>query len=163
VKACEPSKLLYNQAVQNYGLTELDLQNFDAKSFLNDVSQSLSDDTTIITIYLWHVLEHIKESKSIIEYIMKLFSNKKLNIMIQMPMLKSDYIFPEHYFLATPDWIQYISEITELKLVDFSFSKKSLYISGFYSNNDELEELHLKRPFRSLSQFERYDLLCCNV
>lgn len=153
--SCEPSEGLYTQAIQNYNLDSSQIKNIDAMTFLEETVKSMDGNTKIITIYLWHVLEHIKDSKKVLDFIVKYFSCKRLNIMIQMPMLKSEYIFPEHYFLATPDWYYYLQKFMGLKLVDFSQSNNRMFISGFYSNNCNLNEFKLKRPFRSLTQTER--------
>ncbi len=155
ILSCEPSSNLHRQAINNYKFDKNEYFNLEVEVFLDRVLKKEISSYDSVSIYLWHVLEHISFSKDVVDRIMEVCEGKKINVFIQMPMLKSEYIFPEHYFLATPDWFEFISKQTGLKCIEYFISNKNLYISGFYSNIESFGTVDIKRPFRSLSQFER--------
>jgi len=156
--SCEPSQNLRARAIDVYEIPPEKIINISAIDFLQLVRDKHLSNKTEITIYFWHVLEHIQNSSEIIKLAVELFKDKTINIFIQMPMLKSSYIFPEHYFLATPDWFDFVSKATGLNLVNYSWSRKNLFMTGIYTNNMAMPEFELKRPFKSLTQFERLTL-----
>jgi 2-polyprenyl-3-methyl-5-hydroxy-6-metoxy-1,4-benzoquinol methylase len=157
--SCEPSQKLRKKAIDRYNIPPEKIVNTGATEFIKLVNEKHIHNKTEVSIYLWHVLEHIQNSFEILKLVVELFKDKTINLFIQMPMLKSSYIFLEHYFLATPDWFYYISKVTGLKLVSYSWSRKNLFMTGIYSNNDSIPEFELKRPFKSLTQFERLTYL----
>ena len=154
--SCEPSVSLFDKAIKIYSLNHSEFFCMPALEFIDLIEDRKSIPNSI---YLWHVLEHIPYSEKILKKIMDSIGENKINILIQMPMLRSDYIYPEHYFLATPDWFNYVSKLTGLKLVEFTQSKEDYFMSGYFSNNPDLDKVEIKRPFRRLSQFERFSII----
>lgn len=150
--ACEPSHDLYKKAQCVYDICSDKFYNESAVAFIDRLSDN---DVSPNTFYFWHVLEHMIGSAVLLRNIVNLFSGKELNLMIQMPLLKSEYVYPEHYFLATPDWFKYVSSLLGLNIVHFNQSTDSFFATAFLSNNKSLSVVDFKAPFKSLSQFEK--------
>ena len=155
VYACEPSGYLYNKAIKSYNLTSKVLKNADAFEFCDWMEESSIKPSVI---YLWHILEHVPNSISLLNRLKQITSDM-VTYFIQMPLLCSPYLYKEHYFLATFDWIYYLESVLDCKLIYISHSRNTKYVTAYYSNDKNIPGVDVKRPFRSLTQFERQFIL----
>jgi predicted O-methyltransferase YrrM/SAM-dependent methyltransferase len=101
---CEPSDALVQQARNVLDLDEAVLARTDAVSFLNNLRER---GEIVDVVFLWHVLEHVNDAKFIVDQAFDLLSAGG-KIFIQVPLLASEYIYPEHIFFpssATFKWL----------------------------------------------------------
>lgn len=94
---CEPSAVLVELAQREYELSTDVLSHMDAASFLALLAKSQPQPRVIV---LWHVLEHMAQPRSILSDAYELLQPGG-RILAQVPMLASEYIFPEHLFFPS--------------------------------------------------------------
>ncbi|WP_321879276.1 CmcI family methyltransferase [Paraburkholderia bannensis] len=125
---CEPSERLIGLARKYFELDESHLLLKSAGEFLSELKVSNVRPKTIV---LWHVLEHLSRPLNILADCMDLVGDSG-SLILQLPLLDSQYLFPEHYFFVTPETLAYLA--SELGEVSFRYEidYENKYITAFF-------------------------------
>ncbi|ROP20114.1 methyltransferase domain-containing protein [Vibrio crassostreae] len=117
ITACEPSTELYSKAIEVYNLTDKNLLNCTSSEVF-ETRKSLYD----LIIY-WHSLEHIPSGLNELRNASK-FIGDFGEIIIQVPLLYTPWVYDEHLFFMTEKTLVFLEENTTLhvKNVDYDFS-----------------------------------------
>lgn len=117
ITACEPSPELYAKAIEVYNLTD--------KNLLNCTSSNVFEtrDEIYDLIIYWHSLEHIPSGLNELRNASK-FIGDLGEIVIQVPLLYTPWVYDEHLFFMTEETLVFLEENTTLhvKNVDYDFS-----------------------------------------
>ncbi|CAH6890237.1 conserved hypothetical protein [Vibrio chagasii] len=117
ITACEPSPELYAKAIEVYNLTD--------KNLLNCTSSNVFEtrDEIYDLIIYWHSLEHIPSGLNELRNASK-FIGDLGEIIIQVPLLYTPWVYDEHLFFMTEETLVFLEENTTLhvKNVDYDFS-----------------------------------------
>lgn len=127
VSGCEPGARMVEQARQHYGLDEQRLACMPAMDFLDLVEARRQRPNTIV---LWHVVEHIRSPMALLERCAKLLGPDG-RLILQLPMLNSPDIFPEHYFFFTTHTARYLSRRLGNLPFYLSLDLNNMYLSVF--------------------------------
>ncbi|MCY9826404.1 methyltransferase domain-containing protein [Vibrio chagasii] len=117
ITACEPSTELYSKAIEVYNLTDKNLLNCTSSEVF-ETKKDLYD----LIIY-WHSLEHIPSGLNELRNASK-FIGDFGEIIIQVPLLYTPWVYDEHLFFMTEETLVFLEENTTLhvKNVDYDFS-----------------------------------------
>ncbi|MGR5389365.1 methyltransferase domain-containing protein [Vibrio crassostreae] len=117
ITACEPSAELYSKAIEVYNLTD--------KNLLNCISSEVFETRKEMydLIIYWHSLEHIPSGLNELRNASK-FIGDFGEIIIQVPLLHTPWVYDEHLFFMTEETLVFLEENTTLhvKNVDYDFS-----------------------------------------
>jgi predicted O-methyltransferase YrrM len=105
VIGCEPSEKLVQQARDVFHLGVEELVQSDAQTFLLD--QALAKVKPNV-IFIWHVIEHVEKPLEIIKSCFELLPTGG-KILIQVPLLASEYLYAEHICFLSSSTINWIS------------------------------------------------------
>jgi hypothetical protein len=97
VVGCEPSRHLCEVAYGHTDVTREELRVESVDSFLSRPEWAARAPRAFI---LWHVLEHLAEPWDTLRRIGTLCASGDC-VLGQLPLLRSDYLYPEHYFFVT--------------------------------------------------------------
>lgn len=128
---CEPAPALVAIAREHYSLGEDVLRNIDVEQML----QSADDNCSYRAAVLWHVVEHLHSPLDILTRVSKLIEPNGV-IIIQVPFLKSDYIFPQHYYFCSHASFTYIAEKIGFSLAKVIYDEDNIYATAVFLNSE---------------------------
>jgi SAM-dependent methyltransferase len=128
----EPAAALVAMAREYHDLDSNILRNIDINEFLlhNDSGLKYS------TIILWHVLEHLDCPIAVLKHLSQLLESEGC-IVIQLPLLNSTYIFPEHYYFPSHDSLRYIADTVGFSLQNVFYDEENMYVTAVFANSFE--------------------------
>ncbi|TKF25896.1 class I SAM-dependent methyltransferase [Vibrio kanaloae] len=138
ITACEPSTELYSKAIEVYNLTDNNLLNCTSSEVF-ETRKEMYD----LIIY-WHSLEHIPSGLDELRNASK-FIGDFGEIIIQVPLLHTPWVYDEHLFFMTEETLVFLEENTTLhvKNVDYDFSHMFMTIR-LKNKGDDYQAFELK-------------------
>ncbi|KAB1596031.1 methyltransferase domain-containing protein [Burkholderia cepacia] len=103
---CEPSAQLVQLARTYFDLDESVLRHESGHALLDRLEAEGARPRVII---LWHVLEHLVDPLQLLSRCARLLREDG-GLILQLPLLHSAYVYPEHYFFVTPDTVPVLAE-----------------------------------------------------
>lgn len=103
---CEPSAQLVQLARTYFDLDESVLRHESGHALLDRLEAEGARPRVII---VWHVLEHLVDPLQLLSRCARLMREDG-GLILQLPLLHSAYVFPEHYFFVTPDTVPVLAE-----------------------------------------------------
>jgi SAM-dependent methyltransferase len=125
---CEPSRQLISLARRQYQLGSDVLFACGAEPFLQELHERGIHPRVIV---LWHVLEHIAEPLDLLRKLAAACGPGG-RIIIQVPLLASEYVFPQHYFFCTPATISFIAKAVGLDVVRTDVDFTLLFLTAVF-------------------------------
>ena len=122
---CEPSERLVGFARRYYGLGPEQLHHSTAEEFLHNKFNNNYHPDVII---LWHVLEHVSDPITLLLEAKTILVEGGI-IILQLPLLRQEYIFPEHYFFIGEESIKYLSDRLEMSIDIITYDLDNLYVT----------------------------------
>lgn len=105
--ACEPAPKLVALARQHYELTENTLFEVPGAHFLDHIVPTLSGRPHAFV--LWHVLEHLENPMQLLNKLYDMLNDGGC-LILQLPILCKEYIYPEHYFFPSHATFDYMAK-----------------------------------------------------
>lgn len=127
---CEPATKLVAIAREHYGLSADILMNIEAESMLARTDHDYDYDVVI----LWHTLEHFSNPLDIMHQVSHVTSPDGV-IIIQVPLMRQSYIYPEHYYFCSHESLSYIAAQIRFNLIDVMYDHENLYVTAVFSRN----------------------------
>lgn len=103
---CEPSAHLVQQARTYFDLDESVLRHESGEELLDRLE---AEGVRPRVFILWHVLEHLVDPLGLLSRCTRLLREDG-GLILQLPLLHSAYVYPEHYFFITPDTVPVLAE-----------------------------------------------------
>ncbi len=125
ILGCEPSNPLFKRARSEFQITNDELYNEDAQTFVERLE---STGKLYHAIFLWHVIEHVTAPIDLLGRLRRLLTRNGA-ILLQAPMSSPQHIFREHLYLFTLELPQRIASLSTLKVVDFHVSMEEDFLS----------------------------------
>jgi 2-polyprenyl-3-methyl-5-hydroxy-6-metoxy-1,4-benzoquinol methylase len=129
---CEPASALVAIAREHYDLGADVLTNID----VDGVLQATEGVIGYSAVFLWHVLEHLSYPMNILDRITTIVEQDGV-IIIQVPLLRSNYIYPEHYYFCSHDTFSFIAKKIGFSLEDVSYDEENLFATAVFRKNDK--------------------------
>jgi SAM-dependent methyltransferase len=123
---CEPAVALVEIARRHYGLGEDSLANIDVDQMLQT-----SRNGHYSAIFLWHVIEHLTNPMDVLKKASNLLEKNGV-IIIQVPLLHSAYLYPEHYFLSSHESFSFIAREIGCALADVIYDEENLFVTAVF-------------------------------
>ncbi|MGO1163801.1 methyltransferase domain-containing protein [Brucella pseudogrignonensis] len=123
-KGCEPATELVELARKFYSLAPDVLFDLTANDFIEDIVSELPVKPN--SFILWHVLEHVENPLSLLEKLARLLKDDGC-ILLQLPLLKIDYVYPEHYYFVSHRTSKFIANSIGLVLDDIEYDVDNLF------------------------------------
>jgi 2-polyprenyl-3-methyl-5-hydroxy-6-metoxy-1,4-benzoquinol methylase len=125
VRSCDPSAHLVDLARRVYQLTKSQLTCAEGIPFL----AALADEgAQVQAVFLWHVIEHVDDPFDMIAHAKRIVGNNGA-IVFQAPTPAPHYIYPEHRFFATREWVHRTAERFGLRTLQCDFLPFEQFIS----------------------------------
>lgn len=129
---CEPANALVKLARAQYSLSPDSLYEVPASEFLEKVIPELPDAPR--TIFLWHVLEHLEHPMPLMHKLREILSlNGRL--ILQLPLLSQEYVYPEHYFFVTHNTFEYLSSALDLEVEFIGYDSDNLFVTACFKKS----------------------------
>ncbi len=135
-KGCEPSAGLVTQARTTLRLTENELAQQDAMSFLES-EKSLG--TPVHCIFIWHVLEHLEDPVQTLKCAYDRLTPGGC-ILAQVPLLTPEYIFPAHLFFLSSGTFRWVASQLPGARCDIWRDDTNLYLTAKITKGEHLGE-----------------------
>lgn len=129
---CEPAPNLVAIAREHYGLDADVLANINVKQML----QSGVGFNNYAAVFLWHVLEHLTNPIDVLGDIASLVQAGGV-IVVQVPLLKSAYIYPEHYYFCSHYTFEFIAKRIGFGLADVVYDDSNLFATAVFRKGGE--------------------------
>ena len=129
---CEPSSALCRLAREHYLLTPELLFELPADQFIKDVVPSLPASPN--AIILWHVLEHLEFPLLLLRNLSGILATNKC-LILQLPLLCQQYVYPEHYFFVTHETLGFISSELGLELDAVDYDTYNLFVTAHFKKS----------------------------
>lgn len=126
VIGCEPSPVLSGIGRRYGGLTDEELRTEGVDDLLAHLEKAR---TPVRTFFLWHVLEHLREPWDTLRRIAALCQPGD-HVLVQCPLVRSDYVYPEHYFFLTETAISGLAESSGFELARLDYDPERAFV-GF--------------------------------
>lgn len=125
---CEPAKRLVAVAREHLKLGPDVLTHSEFDAFVQ-LPQCKAPYKSVI---FWHVIEHLDNPMDAFHAAYKLISNSG-SIIIQLPLLWKNYIFPEHYFFATHKTFLFIANSIKCGIENIIYDDENLYVTVIFN------------------------------
>lgn len=123
---CEPANGLVKLARAQYSLSPDSLHQMPASEFLAEVIPTLP--AAPKTIFLWHVLEHLEQPMPLLHKLQETLSFGG-RLILQLPLLSQEYVYPEHYFFVTHNTFEYLSSALNLEIETVDYDSDNLFVT----------------------------------
>ncbi|MBC2884666.1 methyltransferase domain-containing protein [Ochrobactrum sp. CM-21-5] len=123
---CEPASKLVDLARRFYSLPPEILFELTADRFIDDVVSTI--DTKPRSVILWHVLEHVKNPLLLLKKLAAVLDDDG-SIILQLPLLKKDYVYPEHYYFVSHETPNYIANKLGFTVGDIKYDADNLFVT----------------------------------
>jgi len=123
---CEPATGLVELARTHYSLGTDSLYEMPAFEFLEEIIPRLP--IAPKTIFLWHVLEHLEQPMPLLHKLQNILPPNG-RMILQLPLLSQEYVYPEHYFFVTHKTFEYISSELNLKTELIEYDSDNLFVT----------------------------------
>lgn len=123
---CEPANGLVELARAQYSLSPELLHEMPASVFLTEVIPTLP--AAPKTIFLWHVLEHLEHPMPLLHKLRETISVGG-RLILQLPLLSQEYVYPEHYFFVTHNTFEYLSSALNLEVETIDYDSDNLFVT----------------------------------
>jgi len=130
VEGCEASSHLAGLGRQAFGLDEATLANVPVVDFLPAVKAHEGPKS----IVLWHVLEHLTDAGSVWSELVKLCRSGD-TLVLQLPCLVTQYIYPEHLFFPTEATILRLAARGGLDVLELSYDHERSFLTVVLKRN----------------------------
>lgn len=124
VYACEPSAFLASIAQKYYHLSN----DVMAVADLNRFAENRRGKPKCSALILWHVIEHIHLPVEQLKHLLPLVEDRGF-VFMQVPLLKSRYIYPEHYYFFTHRTIEYLADAIGLGVREIQYDLDNFFVT----------------------------------
>ncbi|WNG46441.1 methyltransferase domain-containing protein [Archangium minus] len=126
VLGCEPSPALRELGLRYAGVTPEELRHQPVHGLLELLER---ERTPVRTFIFWHVLEHLRDPWAVLRRVAGLCAPGD-HVIVQCPLVRADYVFPEHYFFLTEGTILGLAESSGFELVRLDYDHERSFV-GF--------------------------------
>jgi len=150
---CEPAAELREIAQNQLHIDKSRISSKTATEFLIELK---SRNTPPQAIIFWHVLEHILLPVDLLKQAKASLAHGGF-IFAQLPLLYSNYVYPEHLYFSTPTSLRRLGELAGLSTLLIEVDHQNQFITAVWHDKQITEEK--SAHFASASWHERLKLL----
>lgn len=126
-RGCEPAPDLVAIAREHYSLGPDVLKNITIEQMLEHQPRP----NEYSAVFLWHVVEHLTSPIALLRGVADILLPDGI-IIIQVPLLKSSYIYPEHYYFCSHETFAFIANEIDLGLIDVIYDDNNLFATAVF-------------------------------
>ncbi len=125
VVGCEPSPLLCERARRFAALAEDELLLCSADALFDRIE---ADRWPVRVFFLWHVLEHLARPWDTMRRMAQLLKPGDL-VIAQCPLLRTDWLYPEHYFFVTEPALVGLAESSGFEVSRLEYDHERAFVA----------------------------------
>ncbi len=135
-QGCEPAAALVSVGRHEYGLDDSVLCQTD----LNGMLKTLNQGEKFSSIIMWHVLEHIINPLDALRKLISVLEPLG-TIIIQIPLLKSNYIYEEHYYFFSHLTFKHVADTLGICISNIIYDEENMFATCIYTNGTGVSDI----------------------